>query len=444
MIYPFPYQVNTAEIFKLFAADPWAVFLDSCAPHSAGRYDIIAFQPKVTVQSFQDHSVISFADGGIETSTLSPFDVLKKYTLKSYIKNAALPFTGGAIGYFSYDLCRTLEKLPTLAADDCFIPLMQAGIYDTCIVFDHQKKQAWFIAESERKFSDYCNKPAIAATPFQLTEKFTANFTKASYTTAFNKIKQHIYEGDCYQINLTQQFSASYIGSPWDAYQFLRAINPAPYSAYFNFPTTTVMSFSPEQFIRCQENHVITKPIKGTRRRNVDPEIDQQQKNSLLQSEKDRAENIMIVDLLRNDLGKVCEYGSVHVSKLCALESFANVHHLVSTVEGKLQQSYDCFDLLKACFPGGSITGTPKIRAMEIIEALEPNRRNIYCGSLGFIDASGDLDLNIAIRTLYTFNHKIYAAAGGAIVADSNVDAEYQECFDKIRILLQSLETRAC
>ncbi len=443
MIHSIPYEENTAELFKLFENQPWAVFLDSCYPYStAGRYDIIAFQPKITLQSFQDHSLVCLANGDSEITKISPLALLKKYTLKNKMPATDLPFIGGAIGYFSYDLARVLENLPNFEASEGPIPLMQVGIYDSCIVVDHQKKQTWFISDSDKDFSAHLDmlKKSSIQPPFQLTNNFKANFTKQSYTDAFNKIKHYIHEGDCYQINLTQQFSAPFLGSTWNAYQYLRNINPSPYAAYLNFPETTIMSFSPEEFIRCKANHVITRPIKGTRPRSDNPTIDMQNKNELLNSEKDHAENLMIVDLLRNDLGKVCEYGSIHVSKLFSLESFTNVHHLVSTIEGNLQKKYNAIDLLSACFPGGSITGTPKIRAMEIIEEIEPNQRNIYCGSIGYINYAGDMDLSIAIRTLYTCNNIIYCSAGGAIVADSEVDAEYQEGLDKIKILLRSLE----
>lgn len=445
MIEPIPYLENSADLFACVANDAWAVFLDSCclaAP--AGRFDVIAFQPKTTLQAYANHSLITHADGTTETVTTPALDLLKALLTKHKNKNSAvpaeLPFRGGAIGYFSYDLCRTLEKLPNIAADDCEIPLMQIGFYDTFIVVDHHIKSAWFVTDTGKSFSEiFFNVIAREVNPFKLITPFKSNFTKETYATAFKKIKNYIFEGDCYQVNLSQRFSASFTGTLFPVYQQLRKINPAPYAAYLNLPQTTVMSFSPEQFIHCEANQVSTSPIKGTRPRDLDPIKDAANKTALQHSEKDHAENLMIVDLLRNDLGRVCEYGSINVKKLFSLESFANVHHLISTIEGRLRPSYSSIDLLQACFPGGSITGAPKIRAMEIIEELEPNRRNIYCGNIGFINYDGDMNLNIAIRTLYTYKNKIYCTAGGAIVADSEVDTEYQECLDKVKVLLTAL-----
>lgn len=441
MIEPIPYPENSADLFAYVANEPWSVFLDSCCP--AGRFDVIAFRPKITLQSYTNYSLITNADGSTETVTTPAFDLLQALLEKHNIKDSAvpteLPFRGGAIGYFSYDLCRTLESLANTAADDCPIPLMQIGFYDTFIIVDHHVKSAWFVTDTSKSFSEtfFSSHPQK---PFKLTTPFKSNFTKETYAAAFEKIKNYIFEGDCYQVNLSQRFSAAFTGDLFPVYQQLRKINPAPYAAYLNLPETTVMSFSPEQFIHCEANHVSTSPIKGTRRRDPDPVIDAANKTALQNSEKDHAENLMIVDLLRNDLGRVCEYGSIHAKKLFSLESFANVHHLISTIEGHLRKEHTSIDLLKACFPGGSITGAPKIRAMEIIEELEPSRRNIYCGNIGFINYNGDMNLNIAIRTLYTYKGVIYCSAGGALVADSHVDTEYQECLDKIQVLLNVLE----
>lgn len=447
MIQSIPYCENSAKLFASVADEPWAVFLDSCHPFTeVARFDIIAFRPKVTLQSFEHYNLITHTDDGrTEKITGAPFDLLNNLLQQYFCEPASLPdflpFRGGAIGYFSYDLCRTLETIPDIADNDCPTAMMQIGIYHTFIVVDHLTKNSWFISDNIDLFSEIFpsqNSNSHRKT-FQLTSAFTSNFTKDHYATAFKKIKSYLYEGDCYQINLAQRFEASFQGATYSVYQHLRTINPAPFSAYLNFPETTVMSFSPEQFIEKKSNKISTSPIKGTAPRDHDPLIDNANKERLLDSEKDKAENLMIVDLMRNDFGRVCEYGSIHVNKLFSLESFANVHHLVSHIEGRLLKQYSSLDLLKACFPGGSITGAPKIRAMEIIEELEPNRRNIYCGSIGFINQDGDMHLNIAIRTLYTHRNTIYCAAGGAIVTDSEIEAEYQESLDKITILLKAL-----
>ena len=261
-----------------------------------------------------------------------------------------------------------------------------------------------------------------------------------AYAQAFQRIQHYIQEGDCYQVNLAMRFSAACRGNPWVAYQHLRTFNPAPYSAYLNFPQVQVLSSSPERFLKVTAGKVETKPIKGTRPRVQDAVGDATQVLELSESVKDRAENLMIVDLLRNDIGKNCEPGSVHVPRLFEIETYATVHHMVSTVRGQLLVGHGALDLLRGCFPGGSITGAPKIRAMEIIEELEPTRRGVYCGAIGYIGFDGNMDSNIAIRTLVHAGHTIRFCAGGGIVADSDAELEYQECLHKAAALLHLLE----
>lgn len=443
MLEPIPYLESSAELFAKFAHEPWAMYLDSCQLNSEQAcYDIIAIRPEVTLQTQNAITTIIDCNGSETTTKKDPFEIIKTFLKPNSKLPKHLPFSGGALGYFSYDLGRIIEALPKLCHNDCALPELQLGIYSNVIIFDHSEKAAWYINTDSKKFSDLlnsCHTKADTSTFFKLESEFVANMNKEQYNQAFNTIKNYIKNGDSYQINLSQRFEAKYTGSTWDAYLKLRAVNPAPYAAYLNLPDTTILSFSPEQFIACHDQEIITKPIKGTRPRAIDPEQDEKLKLELQHSEKDKAENLMIVDLLRNDLGKVCEYGSIHVPKLFNLESFKNVHHLVSTIVGYLKPGYSSVDLLKACFPGGSVTGAPKIRAMEIIEELEPHRRNIYCGSIGYINHNGKMDTNITIRTLYTYANTIYCSAGGALVADSECDSEYQECFDKVNVLLKTL-----
>jgi len=267
-----------------------------------------------------------------------------------------------------------------------------------------------------------------------------SNMDKSYYQQAFNKIKHYLKEGDSYQVNLAQRFVSRCSGNPWIAYKALRKMNAAPFSAYLNFPECQVLSSSPERFLKVTDGEVETKPIKGTRPRIEHHAKDKSQIIALSESKKDRAENVMIVDLLRNDISKNCKDGSVTVPKLFDVESFATVHHLVSTVKGVLAEGQHALDLLRSCFPGGSITGAPKIRSMEIIEELEPNRRGIYCGSIGYIGFNGNMDTNIAIRTLVHSGNTIRFWAGGGIVNDSVMDDEYQESFDKAAALLKLLK----
>jgi para-aminobenzoate synthetase component 1 len=274
-------------------------------------------------------------------------------------------------------------------------------------------------------------------------ERPVSNFTRAAYAEAFGRVQEHIRRGDCYQVNLTQRFAARAQGDAWHAYLKLREINPAPFAAYLDLPDGKVVCSSPERFLKVTGGHVETKPIKGTRPRSTDPARDRALAEELRTSAKDRAENVMIVDLLRNDLGKVCAAGTVRASKLFDVESFASVHQLVSTVEGRLAPGKHALDLLGACFPGGSITGAPKVAAMKIIEELEPHRRSIYCGAIGYVGYDGNMDLNIAIRTLVQKGDHVYTWAGGGVVADSNVDAEYQESLDKAAAMLAVLDSAA-
>lgn len=435
-------------MFANLANQPWSIFLDSGFPFSLqGRYDIFASDPVTTLVTQGAETTIT-SSGIASISTDDPFALLKQQLLKhAFSKFAELPFNGGALGYFSYDLARRLEKLPMLAIDAEHIPEMAIGIYHWAIIVDHQQQQSWLVGqnlEAEKwqqlidQFSVIPARPVISR-QFKVTGNIVANMDKIQYGAAFNKIKAYLKEGDCYQVNLTQRFSAPCQGDSWTAYQRLRELNAAPFSAYLNLPEVQILCSSPERFLKVIDGRVETKPIKGTRPRKTDPIENQMQIDALLNSAKDRAENVMIVDLLRNDIGKNCRAGSVNVPKLFAIESYTTVNHLVSTVTGILDDGQCAVDLLRSCFPGGSITGAPKIRAMEIIEELEPNRRGVYCGAIGYIGFNGNMDTNIAIRTLVNSNQTIRCWAGGGIVTDSVLAEEYQESFDKAEALLQLL-----
>jgi para-aminobenzoate synthetase component 1 len=351
------------------------------------------------------------------------------------------------MGYFSYDLARRLEKLPEIAKDEEKIAEMAVGIYRWAVVVDHLKKESWLIGNESHHYDweslveQFSSLSVESSTDFfTVLEPPKSNMNKARYRQAFEKIKAYLIEGDCYQINLAQRFFSPCSGKSWGAYQVLREINPAPFSAYLNLPDVQILSSSPERFLKLTNGDVETKPIKGTRPRFKDQLENKKQIADLMSSKKDQAENVMIVDLLRNDISKNCKEGSVKVPKLFDVESFATVHHLVSTVTGILAEGQHALDLLRNCFPGGSITGAPKIRAMEIIEELEPNRRGIYCGAIGYIGFDGNMDTNIAIRTFVHSDNTIRFWAGGGIVYDSVMEDEYQESYDKAAALLDLLE----
>ncbi len=362
-----------------------------------------------------------------------------------------LPFSGGAMGYFAYDLGRRIERLPNLASADVAMPEMAVGIYDWAVVTDHHDKRAWLVGAGRdpRTFDEWeslrqrIETPEAAPSPvsFRVHHRFTCNFDWESYSRAFQKIKHYIREGDCYQVNLAQRFTADAEGEVWGAYRQLQQLNPAPFSSFFNLPDGTVLSSSPERFLQVRNGVVETKPIKGTRPRSTSHLRDEALAEELRRSVKDRAENLMIVDLLRNDLGKTCTIGSVKIPKLFEIESFSTVHHLVSTVTGQLAPGKHALDLLAGCFPGGSITGAPKLRAMEIIEELEPHRRSLYCGAIGYAGFDGSMDTNIAIRTLIVCAGRIHCWAGGGIVVDSDLESEYQECLIKAESMLRLLTT---
>jgi para-aminobenzoate synthetase component 1 len=447
------YLADGSLYFEAMADLEWPVFLDSTQKSSHdNRYDIIAANPFSTIVT--EHGVTSIFRDGVSTleSENDPFTVLSQQ-LNQYAKQnkTDLPFCGGAIGLFGYDLGRYLESLPKIAKDGENIPDMLVGLYDWAIINDHAEQRSWLASfglnENTRlqwpqlinRFSHIQHSEQEA---FSVSGPLTSNLARDQYQIAFDKIQHYILEGDCYQVNLTKRFEIQSIGAPWSAYKLLRQQNPAPFSVYFETPHVNILSSSPERLLHLQDKHVETKPIKGTRSRDLnDPDKDQKLADELQTSVKDRAENLMIVDLLRNDIGKVCEPGSIAVPKPFALESFATVHHLVSTITGSLSENQDAISLLRACFPGGSITGAPKLRAMEIIEELEPDRRGAYCGSIAYIGFDGNMDSNILIRTLVHSGNRLRFWAGGGIVADSNADDEYQEIHDKAAALINLIES---
>jgi len=445
-----PYREDSAQLFNAIAARPWAVFLDSGHPLAhGGRYDILAADPYVTLCTFGDITEITDRHG-TRRSTNDPFELLRE-TLGELTENhSGLPFCGGALGWFGYDLGRRIEVLPTLAEDAEALPDMAVGIYDWAVVVDHESKRCWLVGQGRatstrrrwwellRMFSKPAAEPRLP--PFGVTSEVNSNMSRQQYGEAFARIKRYIHDGDCYQVNFAQRFAATAEGDSWHAYRRLRQLNPAPFSAFIRTPYGQALSSSPERLLQLKDRLVETKPIKGTRPRGDTAEADSSLAMELSQSRKDQAENLMIVDLLRNDISRVCCSGSVRVPKLFDIESYATVHHLVSTVNGKLQQDKDALDLVRACFPGGSITGAPKIRAMQIIEELEPHRRGLYCGSIAYIGFDGQMDSNITIRTLIYNQGVIRCWAGGGIVHDSLVDEEYQETFDKAAAMLRLLQ----
>lgn len=442
-----PYQPDALlQQFAPLAHQAWAMLLHSgFAEHAHNRFDILVADPRVTLTTRGEQTEIISAQGR-EISLDDPFSLLQQQLDKfspPIPSHPDLPFLGGALGLFGYDLGRRIEQLPEWAEKDIALPDMAIGLYDWALIADHHLQRLTLVchgdAEQRLLWLQQQKKPATAA-PFKLTSPWQANMSREQYGEKFRQIQEYLYSGDCYQINLAQRFSAEYQGDEWQAFLSLSRNNRAPFSAFICLAQNALLSVSPERFLWLEQHQIQTRPIKGTLPRLSDPAQDRLQAERLANSPKDRAENLMIVDLLRNDIGRVAQPGTVRVPELFVVEPFPAVHHLVSTITATLPAESTATDLLRACFPGGSITGAPKIRAMEIIEQLEPQRRNAYCGNIGYISCCGTMDTNITIRTLLTENGKIYCSAGGGIVADSQEQAEYQETFDKIARILPQLE----
>lgn len=458
--YQLKYPESSTTLFARIRHKPWAILLDSGQPHSQyGRYDILVADPFVTIRNIEN--VMANGDktqteiiknGQLTISHEDPFAILNSLLAPYQASQTNLPFSGGAVGYFAYDLMRQLERLPELNAADVTTPHMLIGIYDWCVLVDHHEKTAYLVSHGFDKtthdhwpelcalFDESDESDESVPSSFSIKSAISSNMDFNLYAQAFNKVKHYITEGDCYQVNLAQRFSAQAQGDSWPAYLKLREISPAPFMAYMNFGDLQVLSGSPERFLQVVAGAVETRPIKGTRPRSADAAQDQQYAAELQASVKDKAENLMIVDLLRNDISKNCAVGSVKADQLFQLQSFANVHHLVSIVRGSLQPDKTAIDLLRGCFPGGSITGAPKLRAVEIIEQLEPHRRGIYCGAIGYIGFDGNMDTNIAIRTAVYAAGEISFCAGGGIVADSILENEYAETRDKAASLLTTMQ----
>ncbi|WP_154124159.1 aminodeoxychorismate synthase component I [Grimontia hollisae] len=432
------------SLFSHIESHPWAMLLQSAAEnHPDNRFDILVADPIATLCSDGETNHITYRDGRNASSKGDPFAALRALQLSLLPQIDPVspwPFLGGALGYFSYDLGRQVETLPALAIRDIDIPDMAVGIYDWALIADHkEKKLALIQPDGDNRLAWLEGLQEKARPAFSLTGNWQANMTFETYKDKFNRVQAYLKSGDCYQINLAQRFKAPYQGSEWEAYQKLAQTNGAPFSAFIRLENTAIVSVSPERFLQLHDREIETKPIKGTRPRHQDATIDAANIQSLKNAEKDRAENLMIVDLLRNDIGRVASPGSVNVPKLFDIETFPAVHHMVSTVTGTLSEGKYGEDLLRACFPGGSITGAPKVRAMEIIEELEPHRRSVYCGSIGYLSRCGTMDTSITIRTLVCYQQHIYAWAGGGVVADSDVASEYQETLDKLSRILPVL-----
>jgi para-aminobenzoate synthetase component 1 len=489
---------DPARCCEQLADLPYRLFLDSATPGTRlGRYSFLMADPVAVVISKGARAETVCGPGSVVgNSHHGPGDgdlLAQVASLLGAHRRDAIeglpPFQGGAAGYLAYDWGRTLERLPPSRYDDLGLPDAVLGIYDWVLAWDHRASRAWLIStgipetdettrarraeeraaqvmarlrpEAPRKGAPYGidRREDVVGHPFRGASdpapsypveggwwdrrlEVRSSFTHAAYLDAVARVREYILAGDIFQTNLSQRFEAPLTEPPWSLYLRMRMRNAAPFAAFFETPAVSVVSASPERFLRVDETgRVETRPIKGTMPRGFGPEHDGALGQALSESAKDRAENLMIVDLMRNDLSRVCSPGTVRVPELFALEHYATVHHLVSTVVGELAPGQDALDLLRAAFPGGSITGAPKVRAMEIIAELEPSQRSVYCGSLGYCSMTGALDTSIAIRTVIApaGRDRVYFSAGGGIVADSDPEQEYRETLHKARGMIDVL-----
>ncbi|HXG44172.1 MAG TPA: aminodeoxychorismate synthase component I [Gemmatimonadales bacterium] len=460
---PPPDPVAAAE---RLLGQPHLLFLDSAAdPLRLGRYSFLSAAPVAVVRT----------KGRAAPSGLEQVAALLAAHRSDPVPGLP-PFQGGAAGYLAYDYGAVLERLPAPRYDDLDLPDLVLGLYDWVLAWDHAQRRAWLVSTGVPAAGS--RRPARAAERLAWVKRRLAGpaggaagrllpprklpppapsypvrgleladliglrstFTRRGYLDAVTRVRDYIVAGDIFQANLSQRLEATLEEDPWALYRRLREVNPAPFAAYLEFEGVVVASASPERFLQVDPSgRVETRPIKGTRPRGLSPLHDAALSRALQESEKDRAENLMIVDLLRNDLSRVCRPGTVRVPELFALEPYRTVHHLVSTVVGRLEPGRTATDLLAAAFPGGSITGAPKVRAMEIIAELEPTRRAVYCGAIGYLSLTGAMDTSIVIRTCLVVGGRVYFSVGGGIVADSDPEAEYQETLDKARALVAAL-----
>lgn len=447
-----PYQLDFFKQYKFLSqGKSQHILLES---GRGGRYNTVGLNPVAVIRGKDE--TLHISESGKETIKRgNPLDLMQEYMeqWKTDYNPEYPPFQGGAIGYFSYDCIRYIEKLPSLAEDDINIPDIFFLLFDDVFVYDQKEQVLWVITHYVDKYEEakerlnewkslWMTEAPEVTVPFESPEKKSeaVAFTEAGFMKAVECIQEYIGAGDVFQVNLSTRQERTLQTHPLEIYTSLREINPSPYMGYLELGDFQIVSGSPELLIKKQGTEVSTRPIAGTRSRGADEQEDKELARELIENEKERAEHVMLVDLERNDLGRVCKYGTVEVDEFMVIEKYSHVMHIVSNVRGEVEEDKDAFDLVKAVFPGGTITGAPKIRTMEIIEELEPVRRGIYTGSIGWIGYSGDTELNIVIRTLLAKDGKAHVQAGAGIVIDSNPENEYKESLKKAIALWRAKE----
>lgn len=426
-----------------------------------GKYSMCGLQPFAILEGYEDYLQVTDMLGQVEQLAGNPLHKMKEWMRQySVASQDDFPdFIGGAIGFISYDYVRCIEKLPVLSKDDLETPYLYFLVFNEVAVFEHESDTLWLMKMGEQEREQDClerleileqefrqaaisDNSAIKQTDVERSFEgnMSVSMTEQEFISAVEKIKKYISSGDIFQVNLSVRQSKPLLAHPRYIYAALRELNPSPYMSYIHTPSFQVVSGSPELLVKKKRNHVSTRPIAGTRSRGKDAEEDQRLAQELIENEKERAEHVMLVDLERNDLGKVCEYGSVEVNEFMVIEKYSHVMHIVSNVQGSLETWFDGYDLVDATFPGGTITGAPKIRTMEIIEELEPVRRGLYTGSMGWIGFDGDLELNIVIRTLFAKDGIAHIQAGAGVVIDSVPKNEYKESLKKAKAVWRAKE----
>lgn len=450
--------------YERIATGPFSFLLESVkGSRATARYSFVGTEPFLVLRTKGQRGEIH-RQGSHQILQESPLTILKNLLDEFSIpKSEGLPtFSGGAVGFFSYDIGRFFEKLPRLGLDDLDCPDLLFMFTDTVIAFDHEQKTIQIIYTPPKSHVLHTDRKALLEKGLSkiarieeqlagsiqsrlpksnstLTAHPDSNFTKEQYIKMVLRCKEYIAAGDIYQANLSQRFSVPFDQDPWLLYKVLREINPSPFAGFLQMEDLYLVSASPERLIRLQEGLLETRPIAGTRPRGENPPEDREMRMELLSNEKERAEHLMLVDLERNDLGKVCRYGSVQVNEFMVTERYSHVMHMVSNIRGELSPGKHSLDVIRAVFPGGTITGVPKVRCMEIIEELEPVVRGPYTGSFGYISFADELDLNLIIRTFVIKNGRAYIQVGGGIVADSEPELEYKETLYKAEALLRAL-----
>lgn len=452
MIKPLIKEINTMldsfDIFSIFKNQPNIIYLDSSTNDtSLSKYSFIGINPFITIK--YENNICKYNDTIVDMDIF----VLLKKVIKDYScnNNTPFPFISGGMGYFAYDLARNIEKIPEISKKIVDIPDCYFNFYDNIIIYDHLNNKVYVsamgIIESPEKSIEIIESKIKKGTKTVYNKLlkddigFHSDFTEDTYVNAVEKMRNYIENGHIYITNMTHTFRCTLNRKPYDIYKILHKINPSPFSAFMSLESFSVLCSSPERFISIRNNIVETRPIKGTRPRGNTKKEDLKFRSELLNSEKDKSELLMIVDLERNDISKVCKPHTVKVTELFKLEEYATVYHLVSTITGELEENNTAVDCIRACFPGGSITGAPKLRAMEIIEELEPVRRNIYTGCIGYLGFDGNCDTNIVIRTILMKDNNAYIGVGGGITWESNPKAEYQETLDKAKALFNSINS---